>query len=118
MSEPSAPAKNYAVYKQTLNIGFKNVLKSLRIDPAALKGLAGGAFVMLAVLCGAGALIYGLLRRKASERRMVDNFVRKMRKYGYERTMSEGLHELTAKIEDPGLREKSNVFASEFEGLL
>ena len=109
---------SYDLNKQiALFTGFKNVLKSLRIDPAVLKGLAGGAFVMLAVFCGAGALIYKLLRRKASERRMVDNFIGKMRKYGYERTMSEGLHELTAKIEDAGLREKSNVFASEFEGL-
>ena len=31
--------------------------------------------------------------------------------------VSEGLQEFAAKIEDPGLREKANVFASEFEGL-
>ena len=102
---------SYDLNKQiSLFTGFKNALKSPQIDPAALKGLAARAFVLLAVLCGAGALIYGLVRRKASERRIVDNFTKKMRKYGYERTMSEGLHEFAAKIEDPGLRRESQCF--------
>ena len=53
-----------------------------------------------------------LVRRKATERRIIDDFTKKMRKYGYKRTMSEGLQEFTAKIEDPRLREKVHEFAA------
>ncbi|MGO9380273.1 MAG: transglutaminaseTgpA domain-containing protein [Dissulfurispiraceae bacterium] len=101
----------------SLFTSFKNVFRSAWIDVTALKFLAARAFVLLAVSFGAVALLYRLIRRKAPERRMIDKFTKKMRKYGYSRSMSEGLQEFTAKIEEPGLREKVHVFTTELEGL-
>ena len=109
---------SYDLNKQiSLFTGLKNALKNPRFDSTALNSLTARAFVLLAVLCGVGALIYTFVRRKVLERQIVDKFIKKMRKYGYERTVSEGLQEFVAKIEDPGLREKAHVFAYEFEGL-
>ena len=109
---------SYDLNKQiSLIDGFKNAVKSPRLDAAALKSFAARAIVLLAVLFGSVALLYRMVRRKPPERRMIDNYTKKMRKYGYERTMSEGLQEFAAKIEDPRLREKAHVFAAEFEGL-
>jgi hypothetical protein len=108
---------SYDLNKQiSLFVGVKNAVKSPHIDATALKGFTVRAFILFAVLFGAGALLYRQVRRKAPERRIIDNFIKKMRKYGYERTRSEGLQEFAAKVEEPGLRKKAHVFAAEFEG--
>jgi hypothetical protein len=71
----------------------------------------------LIVLITAGAVCYAGIRRKTMEKRLIDNFMKKMRKYGYDRTKSEGLREFFRKVDDPKLREKAQKFVEGFEGL-
>ena len=61
-------------------------------------------------------VIYLLLaKKKSAEEKIIETFLERMKKYGYERHKSEGLEEFTARVRDNVLREKSQLFVKEFE---
>lgn len=53
--------------------------------------------------------------RKAYEERIISIFLRKMKKYGYEKSPSEGLEEFAERIKNHELKEKAYNFIREFE---
>lgn len=56
-----------------------------------------------------------MLKRIPLEKRLINNFEKKLKRYGYEREKSEGLEELTARIKEKWLKEKAHKFVREFE---
>jgi hypothetical protein len=88
-----------------------------KIDLPLLKDYAVGASLVLIALITAGEVLYAGIRRKSREKQLIDNFMKKMRKYGYDRTKSEGFRELLQKVDDPKIREKAHKFVDGFEGL-
>jgi hypothetical protein len=108
----------YDLNKQiSLLISLRNMIRSPKIDLPSLKNYAIGASLVLIALITAGAVFYAGIRRKTMEKRLIDNFMKKMRKYGYDRTTSEGLREFLRKVDDPKLRENAEKFVEGFEGL-
>jgi transglutaminase-like putative cysteine protease len=108
----------YDLNKQTaLFISFRNVIQMPKIDLPLLKDYAVGASLVLIALIAAGEVLYAGIRRKSREKQLIDNFMKKMRKYGYDRTKSEGFRELLQKVDDPKIREKAHKFVDGFEGL-
>jgi hypothetical protein len=98
-------------------ISFKNVFQRPKIDLSALKNYAVGALFVFLSLIATGAVLYVGMRRKLREMQLMDNFMKKMRKYGYDRARSDGLHQFLKKVDDPKIREKAHEFVDEFEGL-
>jgi hypothetical protein len=108
----------YDLNKQiALLISFRNIIQRPKIDLSALKNDAVGAASVSIALIVAGAVLYVCMRRKPREKQLLDNFMKKMRKYGYDRTKSEGLHEFVRRVDDPELREKAHKFVDGFESL-
>ncbi len=108
----------YDLNKQIkLLISFKNVFQRPKIDLSALKNYAVGALFVFLSLIATGAALYVGMKRKLREMQLMDNFMKKMRKYGYDRARSDGLHEFLKKVDDPKIREKAHEFVDEFEGL-
>jgi len=61
-------------------------------------------------------ILYLLIsKRKAPEEELKEAFIKKMEKYGYRKTPSEGLEEFVSRIEEPPLQEKAYRFVREFE---
>ncbi len=108
----------YDLNKQIkLLISFKNVFQMPKIDLSALKNYAVGALIVFLTLIATGAVLYVVMRRKLRETQLMNNFMKKMRNYGYGRARSDGLHEFLKKVDDPKIREKAHEFVDEFEGL-
>ena len=108
----------YDLNKQiALLISFRHIIQRPKIDLSALKNDAVGAASVSIALIVAGAVLYVCMRRKPREKQLLDNFMKKMRKYGYDRTKSEGLHEFIRRVDDPELREKAHKFVDGFESL-
>jgi len=96
-------------------ISFKDMIQRPKIDLSALKSYAVGASFIFITLIAAGAGLYVRIRRKPMEQQLIDNFMKKMRKHGYDRARSEGLCEFLNKVDDPKLREKAHEFVDGFE---
>lgn len=60
-------------------------------------------------------LYFAVLRRKAYEEKIIILFLQKMKRFGYEKTLSEGLEEFVGRIKNYEIREKAYVFVLEFE---
>lgn len=72
-----------------------------------------------AFLCLAPVILLILrlaFRRKAPYERMLDDFLKRMARYGYKKNRSEGLEEFTARIQEEDIREKASRFVRAFEG--
>jgi transglutaminase-like putative cysteine protease len=72
-----------------------------------------------ALLCLTLAIlaIYRLtVRRKVPHETILNDFLKRMERYGYRKRRSEGLEEFVAGIEDKGMRERAFSFVREFEG--
>ena len=70
----------------------------------------GGAVVIL-------VLLWASRMRRDPERRLLDEFLRRMRKRGVVKGASEGLDEFAAAIEDEDLRKLAERFAGDFQAL-
>lgn len=70
----------------------------------------------LLILIPLGYVIYLLFsKKKSTEEKIIERFLERMKKYGYERNKAEGLEEFTASVQDNVLRERSLRFVKEFE---
>jgi len=96
---------------------LKNAVRAPHVDMSAI---TGSAVLLTLVVISLAAIVIGNLRyakRRSTEARIIRRFAKIMKKHGYERGATEGLQEFAARIENPSLREKVTVFASEFEGV-
>lgn len=73
-----------------------------------ISGLTVSVLTILILYCA-------VLRRKAYEEKIIILFLQKMKRFGYEKTLSEGLEEFVGRIKNYEIREKAYVFVLEFE---
>lgn len=72
--------------------------------------------VVLMITIFSGLIAYHLIfKRETPDKTIVISFLKKMDKYGYEKSKSEGLEEFTQKIKENQIRENAYQFAREFE---
>ena len=63
-----------------------------------------------------GLVVYHLIfKRETPDKIIISDFLKKMNKYGYEKSKSEGLEEFTQKIQENRIRENAYKFVREFE---
>lgn len=92
-----------AVQSPSLDVSLIKKYSALLISVFAFSGLT----ILI--------LYFTVFRRKTYEERIISLFLRKMKKYGYEKARSEGLEELAGRIENNEIKEKAYLFVQEFE---
>jgi transglutaminase-like putative cysteine protease len=77
--------------------------------------LLGYSAALLVFVSLVWILYFLIFRRRSSEDKLRDAFIKKMGRHGYRKAPSEGLEEFVSKIEDASLQEKAYHFVREFE---
>jgi protein-glutamine gamma-glutamyltransferase len=73
---------------------------------------------LLAGIAAAAAALAGLRAMlRSREQKLISRFLKRMAARGYRKGKSEGLEEFAARIAQPALREKAQIFVSDFEEL-
>jgi transglutaminase-like putative cysteine protease len=108
--------KQLSMFKKLrMNIGMPALKSSLlRVRSRSKTIAATGAALVALILSVAALKRLGLLNKTPEEKRLLDKFLRKLRKRGLEKKPSEGLEEFTSSIDEEGLRQKAGAFAAEF----
>ncbi len=100
--------------QMTMFIGLRDVMRSPFRAMPSLRDMVSGVGLMLTAILFLIAAFYLLSRRKPVEKKMVAEFVKKMKKRGHSRMPYEGLEEFADRIDDPVLRDKAVGFAAQF----
>jgi hypothetical protein len=101
----------------TIFTGFSNAIRSPVTNPAKFKNIFLTLAVIAVIIAMVGILVYVAVRRKPADKRLIDDFLRKMKHYGYTRLPGEGLEEFVLRINDPEIRDRALRFVSEFQGI-
>lgn len=97
---------------QKLKEGVRKPRIDLKLPKKDLFIYASALFIIVPL----AYVIYLLLaKKKSAEEKIIEKFLERMKKAGYERHKAEGLEEFIAKVQDDVLREKSQRFVKEFE---
>lgn len=111
-----------------INYDFSKQLKLLRqarnlvqrpsFDISSMKKYSAQIVSILALSGLAVLIIYYLavFKKRTYEQRIISLFFRKMKKYGYEKSRTEGLEEFASRIKNNEIGEKAYRFVKEFEG--
>ncbi len=122
---------NYYWYAFVINYNFEKqwtILQSIRTAFSAPRkklvfdgrNVAKTGIVLLIIAVTSLAFFYGAtrgFRRRPEEMKVLDRFLARLEKLGYRKRKSQGLEEFVGTIDDENIREKSLVFAREFERL-
>jgi protein-glutamine gamma-glutamyltransferase len=109
---------DYNLDKQvSIYIGVTNLLKYSFSGSLSFKQIVPGAALVFALIVLLVLARYHGLLRKTAEKKLVNRFVARMLKHGYQRMPHEGLEEFSGKVTDPVLREKTMKFAASFDAV-
>ena len=115
---------NYYWNMLVLNYNFKtqlNMVNSLARTKREFQSIfTKNMWLSLAAVIASGCiiLVYRVItvnKKMPASNKLVEKFVKKMRKYGYTRNSNEGLDEFLWKIPDDSLRERARQFVSSFQ---
>lgn len=107
--------KQFSLFMR-LGQGIKS--PGLDIDLSAGKKSAGGYIVIFVPVFLFVIIIYRILTKKTrAEIKMIRKFHKRMLRYGYERSPSEGLDEFLLRIDDEGIRLKASAFVADFNAI-
>jgi transglutaminase-like putative cysteine protease len=101
----------------TIFAGFSNAIRSPGISPAKLIKILLNLVAIALMIAIVGILVYVAGRRKPADKRLVDDFLKKMKLYGHTRVPGEGLEEFVLRIDDPEIRDKAMRFVSGFQDI-
>ena len=119
-------AVEYAYINMVINFDFSKQMKLLRKTSSVAKGFRESIsidkylIVKLVILASGIYLIFYFVRHKPvlflpPEKRLLNAFLKKMEKHGYEKEINEGLEEFANRIDDVKLKQKAFEFISLYQ---
>ncbi|MBF0517170.1 MAG: DUF3488 domain-containing transglutaminase family protein [Nitrospirae bacterium] len=103
--------------KLRTNIRIPAMKLSLSKIHGQLKTAARASAAVLAVILFIAVMRHIFFNKTAPEKRLLGGYLRKLRKFGFDKRPSDGLEEFVSTITDDALRQKAGNFAVEFEKL-
>jgi protein-glutamine gamma-glutamyltransferase len=101
----------------SIYVGLRKLFKYPFSGSLTLRDMIPGLLLLFSLIALLVICRFGIQRRRSVEKRLVNRFVVKMKKRGYERMPYEGLEEFAQRADSLELRDKALRFASEFEAI-
>jgi hypothetical protein len=101
----------------SLFVGIREGVRGMRLDLSLKKSEVVRYLLFLFLTALVAFLLYALLTRKRPEERLLNLFLRRMGKRGFERLQTEGLEEFVSAVPDAEVRETAGRFVEEFQAV-